>query len=88
MPASNFVRIFSARQDWFDDAKCAGQDVHLWFSEVANTIHAKQAIFEAKQVCSSCRVRTECLDWANENDERYGIWGGLTPVERGYRRHR
>ena len=37
---------------------------------------------EAKRVCSGCEVRTECLLWALENDERFGIWGGLSERER------
>jgi WhiB family redox-sensing transcriptional regulator len=27
-------------------------------------------------------VRAECLDFALENDERFGIWGGLSERER------
>lgn len=38
---------------------------------------------EAKRLCGTCPVRTECLDYANDNDEREGIWGGMTPQERG-----
>ena len=37
---------------------------------------------EAKKVCGSCDVRSECLDYALENDERFGIWGGLSERER------
>ena len=37
---------------------------------------------EAKRVCSSCEVRAECLEYALENDERFGIWGGLSERER------
>jgi len=31
---------------------------------------------EAKRVCRSCEVQAECLEYALENDERFGIWGG------------
>ena len=37
---------------------------------------------EAKKVCMACEVRVECLDYALENDERFGIWGGLSERER------
>ena len=37
---------------------------------------------EAKKVCRSCEVRTECLEYALEHDERFGIWGGLSERER------
>jgi WhiB family transcriptional regulator, redox-sensing transcriptional regulator len=36
----------------------------------------------AKQVCSGCAVRDECLDHALRSGERYGVWGGLTDAER------
>jgi len=29
-----------------------------------------------------CEVRSECLDYALANDERFGIWGGLSERER------
>ncbi len=37
---------------------------------------------EAKRVCVGCEVRSECLEYALENDERFGIWGGLSERER------
>ncbi|MDU5308733.1 MAG: WhiB family transcriptional regulator, partial [Varibaculum cambriense] len=37
---------------------------------------------EAKAVCELCEVRDECLSYALENDERFGIWGGLSERER------
>ena len=36
----------------------------------------------ALKVCGSCEVAAECLEWALANDERYGVWGGLTPEQR------
>jgi WhiB family redox-sensing transcriptional regulator len=37
---------------------------------------------EAKKVCLTCDVRSECLEYALEHDERFGIWGGLSERER------
>ena len=37
---------------------------------------------EAKRICESCEVRQECLEYALANDERFGIWGGLSEMER------
>ena len=37
---------------------------------------------EAKRVCATCRVRDECLDYALDYGEKYGIWGGLNREER------
>lgn len=31
---------------------------------------------------SLCDVRDQCLEYALQNDERFGIWGGLSERER------
>ena len=43
---------------------------------------------DAKRVCSGCTVRAECLEYALANDERFGIWGGLSERERRRLRRR
>lgn len=37
---------------------------------------------EAKRVCHACEVRSECLKYALDNGEQFGIWGGLSRLER------
>ena len=37
---------------------------------------------QAKAVCEACPVRDQCLGFALDNHERFGIWGGLTYRER------
>lgn len=39
-------------------------------------------VSEAREVCATCPVRQECLDWAVAHDEAYGVWGGKTVDER------
>ena len=36
----------------------------------------------AKAVCRACPVRFECLEWALDGNERFGVWGGLSPTQR------
>jgi WhiB family redox-sensing transcriptional regulator len=36
----------------------------------------------AKQVCAGCPVRAECLQWAIDTHEKYGVWGGLSERQR------
>lgn len=36
----------------------------------------------AKQVCLLCDVRNQCLKYALDHDERFGVWGGLSERER------
>ncbi|MGO1509109.1 MAG: WhiB family transcriptional regulator [Actinomycetaceae bacterium] len=61
---------------WQDRALCAQTDPEAFFPEKGGSTR------EAKRVCTSCDVRAECLEYALENDERFGIWGGLSERER------
>jgi WhiB family transcriptional regulator, redox-sensing transcriptional regulator len=61
---------------WQDQALCAQTDPEAFFPEKGGSTR------EAKRVCRSCEVRAECLEYALENDERFGIWGGLSERER------
>ncbi|MDR1823988.1 MAG: WhiB family transcriptional regulator [Bifidobacteriaceae bacterium] len=62
--------------EWQERALCAQTDPEAFFPEKGGSTR------EAKKVCSSCDVRAECLDYALANDERFGIWGGLSERER------
>ena len=33
-------------------------------------------------MCEACTVKDACLEYAMANDERFGIWGGLSERER------
>jgi WhiB family redox-sensing transcriptional regulator len=66
---------------WQVDALCSQTDPEAFFPEKGGSTR------DAKRICAQCTVRTECLDFALENDERFGIWGGLSERERrGFRR--
>lgn len=36
---------------------------------------------QAKKLCFSCPVRKDCLQFALNNTERFGIWGGVDELE-------
>lgn len=61
---------------WQERALCAQTDPEAFFPEKGGSTR------EAKKVCLSCDVRVECLEYALEQDERFGIWGGLSERER------
>ena len=61
---------------WQERALCAQTDPEAFFPEKGGSTR------EAKKVCLTCEVRTECLESALMNDERFGIWGGLSERER------
>jgi WhiB family transcriptional regulator, redox-sensing transcriptional regulator len=58
--------------NWRDRALCAETDPDAFFPEKGGSSR------EAVKVCLGCEVRAECLEFALENDERFGIWGGLS----------
>mgnify|MGYP002737197095 FL=1 len=62
--------------EWQERALCAQTDPEAFFPEKGGSTR------EAKRVCLSCEVRGECLEYALANDERFGIWGGLSERER------
>ena len=62
--------------DWQENALCAQTDPEAFFPEKGGSTR------EAKRICSGCEVRAECLEYALANDERFGIWGGLSERER------
>jgi WhiB family redox-sensing transcriptional regulator len=61
---------------WQADAVCAQTDPEAFFPEKGGSTR------DAKRICSGCDVRQQCLDYALANDERFGIWGGLSERER------
>ena len=61
---------------WQENALCAQTDPEAFFPEKGGSTR------EAKRICVSCEVKAECLDYALANDERFGIWGGLSERER------
>lgn len=78
---SNVLNLFGTPADdgimgWQERALCAQTDPEAFFPEKGGSTR------EAKKVCTGCDVRSECLEYALENDERFGIWGGLSERER------
>lgn len=71
-------------EHWRFRAACQGERGALFYPPLRPEKKAVRNAREqrAKQVCATCDVRAECLDQAVRNGERYGVWGGLTDVER------
>jgi WhiB family transcriptional regulator, redox-sensing transcriptional regulator len=73
---SSFSNTDGVELSWQERALCAQTDPEAFFPEKGGSTR------EAKRVCLSCDVRGECLEYALANDERFGIWGGLSERER------
>lgn len=67
------------RPSWHRSAACIGSPVDF-FSERPADVAA------ARDVCRGCSVAPQCGHYGA--DERYGVWGGVAAVERGYGRRR
>lgn len=52
---------------------CRTDSPELWWGKEHDT---------AKGLCRGCRAQVACLDYALAADERFGIWGGRTAIER------
>ena len=61
---------------WRDRARCAEVSPEIFFPEDGGSTRP------AKQVCRDCEVRAQCLDYALETSQRFGVWGGLSERER------
>lgn len=62
--------------DWQADAACAGTDIDTFFPAKGESPKS------AKRICRRCLVRAECLEFALELHERFGVWGGASERER------
>ncbi|RAJ61724.1 transcription factor WhiB [Streptomyces sp. Amel2xB2] len=57
-------------------AACAEVETELFFNDRPADIEL------AKDICASCPVRAACLERALENNEQFGVFGGLTANQR------
>jgi WhiB family transcriptional regulator, redox-sensing transcriptional regulator len=76
LPSSATGLTDDTDRSWQDYANCLGVDPDLFFPERGASTR------EAKEVCRGCVVREDCLEYALDNGEKFGIWGGLSERER------
>ncbi len=63
-------------ENWQDYSNCLGIDPDLFFPERGASTK------EAKEACKACVVREECIEYALETGQKFGIWGGMSERER------
>lgn len=61
---------------WTEQALCAQTDPDSFFPDKGGSTRA------ALTTCAQCPVTLQCLEYALDNDERFGIWGGVTERKR------
>ena len=64
------------RDDWQVKGLCRGVEPEVFFPI------AEEDAWRAKEICTACGVRQQCLAFSLSNRERYGVWGGVTEKER------
>lgn len=62
--------------DWMNHAACAGRGNRRFYADDENLQLA------ALSVCATCPVQQDCLNYALDGEERFGVWGGLTAKQR------
>ena len=68
---------------WQLEAACRGMDSTAFFHPAEERPAARRdRLVAAKKVCAACPVVSDCLSHALDTREPYGIWGGLSEIER------
>ena len=69
--------------DWQVNAACRGTDTsNFYHPENERGPSRVKREMRAKAVCAGCPVVANCLRWALDTREPYGVWGGLSPEDR------
>jgi hypothetical protein len=71
-----FLNDMQADMPRFDNPLCAQVDGELFYPEMGGTVRY------AKSICGDCTAQPECLEWALEHGEKFGVWGGKSAPER------
>ena len=61
---------------WQDKAECKNYPPAIFYPEDSVGVDA------ARQICMMCEVQADCLEYALENKELFGVWGGTSERER------
>jgi WhiB family redox-sensing transcriptional regulator len=62
--------------NWADNAACRGLDPTIFYPPT------DEEADDAKAICAECPVQAPCLEFAIDQRERNGVWGGATERER------
>jgi hypothetical protein len=69
--------------DWVLDARCKGLDTYWFYPEPDDN---PNSYVEQKAFCQQCPVINACREAGRE--EKFGVWGGTSPIDRGFIRKR
>jgi WhiB family redox-sensing transcriptional regulator len=69
-----------------NDALCKGIGLEFYYPEDESS-GTSEEMRMAKKLCGSCPVLDACKEWGLRH-EMYGVWGGLSPLDRRKERRR
>lgn len=70
------TKLLTYKEPWMRDAICAQVDPEMFYPDKGGSTA------EAKRICQGCPARQPCLEFGLANNERFGIWGGVSERDR------
>lgn len=69
---------------WQTAAACRDTDPELFFppTEDDTSVAVARHLLAVRPVCQPCPVAAECLRWALDTGQDYGLWAATTPTGR------
>lgn len=62
--------------NWTRRAACKNQSIELFYPR------SGRRPVKALQICQECEVKSDCLEYALEHHQHWGVWGGMTERQR------
>lgn len=76
----NIIARLFTNPAWMRDAPCAGKGDLFHPEQHGNG--AGRKVGQAKAICAQCPHRVRCLEYAIDNAEAHGVWGGTSVEDR------
>jgi hypothetical protein len=73
---TNLTETHTTNTNWTTKANCLGQTHHMFPKHHKDITY----ITQARQICSTCTVQTQCLNYALQFPpaDMHGVWAGMT----------
>ncbi len=62
---------------FMEQGACKQNPTRWWFPEHADNRQEQENLKKAKKICSTCKVKTMCLEYGQKT-KSMGVWGGQT----------
>jgi WhiB family redox-sensing transcriptional regulator len=77
---ANYTRVPGIEDtDWQARALCRDHDPEIFHPQ---GIQLQAKSMEAIRICHECPVEKICGEWALAKGEKFGVWGGMSEIDR------